>query len=117
MKNKIKRRLVAFRKFCFFLRQTSVVNNYLSCAHPLRHLFISIPYCNVCDVYIKLSHEPKTKERTTALYSCQGVFADRFIFSLNFPRTRLSQEPNDQSQQTNFCGKGSPKIDRFVKMP
>ena len=38
-------------------------------------------------------------EPTTLLCSCNGVFTDRFIFRLNFPRMRLPQEPDDQLQE------------------
>ena len=67
----------------------------------------------------------------TVLYSCHGVFTDRFIFRLNFPRMRLHQELDNQSQEINltswrhrieiafvfFCEKDRLKLDRSVKIP
>ena len=38
-------------------------------------------------------------EPTTLLCSCNGVFTDRFIFGLNFPRMRVPQETDDQLQE------------------
>ena len=42
------------------------------------------------------THDP---EPTILLCSCNGVFTDRFIFRLNFPRMSLPQEPDDQLQE------------------
>ena len=42
------------------------------------------------------THDP---EPTTLLCSCNGVFKDRFIFRLNFPRMILPQEPDHQIQE------------------
>ena len=41
------------------------------------------------------------QEHATPLYSCHGVFIDRFIFRSNFPGMRLPWEYHDQSQETN----------------
>ena len=70
------------------------------------------------------------QEHATPLYSCHGVFIDRFIFRSNFPRIRFPWECHDQSQKTNrrHCAtrpelsffhkrKGILKIDQSVKMP
>ena len=41
------------------------------------------------------------EEHPTSLYSCHGVFIDRFIFGSNFPGVRLPWECHDKSQETN----------------
>ena len=50
----------------------------------------------VKDLYNPGTHDP---EPTTLLCSCNGVFTDRFIFRLNFPRMRFPQEPDDKLQE------------------
>ena len=45
------------------------------------------------------THDP---EPTSPLCCCYGVFTDRFVFRLNFPRMRLPQEADDQLQETNL---------------
>ena len=70
------------------------------------------------------------QEHATQLYSCHGVFIDRFIFRSNLLWMRLPWECHNQSQDTNWrhCvtgpelpffhkRKGVPKIDQSVKMP
>ena len=51
-----------------------------------------------------ISPHPRTRdpEPTSPLCCCQGVFTDRFIFRLNYPRMRLPQEADDQLQETNL---------------
>ena len=41
-------------------------------------------------------------EHATALYSCHGVFVDRFIFGSNFPGMRLPWECHGLSQESNL---------------
>ena len=41
------------------------------------------------------------KEHATPLYSCHGVFIDRFMFRKNLLGIRLPWECHDQSQDTN----------------
>ena len=49
------------------------------------------------------THDP---EPTTLPCWCNGVFTDRFIFRLNFPRMRLPQEPDDQLQEIKLTSSG-----------
>ena len=70
------------------------------------------------------------QEHATPLYSCHGVFIDRFIFRSNLLWMRLPWKCHNQSQDTNWrhCAtgpelpffhkrKGVLKIDHSVKMP
>ena len=96
-----------------------------------RHDQVEIVPCWPCMRILQGStsgtHDP---EPTTLLCSCNGVFTDRFIFRLNFPRMRLPQEPDEKLQEIKltsqghrtgtafvFSGKDSLKIDRSVKLP
>ena len=58
--------------------------------------YLNQDLANVNQWLIAGTHDP---EPTTLLCSCNGVFTDRFIFRLNFPRMRLPQEPDDQLQE------------------
>ena len=90
-------------------RQRSRGRRRRPCLRPLlspsRRNLYAIVFIFYISIFQKLSthhilmsgtHDP---EPTTLLCSCNGVFTDRFIFRLNFPRMRLPQEPDDQLQE------------------
>ena len=65
-----------------------------------------------CTLFNEQNQEPMTM--TTLLCSCNGVFTDRFIFRLNFPRMRLPQEPDDQLQEIKLTSYGHRTGTAFV---
>ena len=51
---------------------------------------------------IDLTQEPMSWNTHLPLYSCHGVFIDRFIFRSSFSRKTLPWECHDQLQETNW---------------